>query len=540
MPTRVLVVEDNPRTLEIYKSALERKVMAAGSFGSPDGGTLVPLQVEGADTVAVALKKLRSHVFDLLVVDLKIPGLSGEEMGGLGVVTESLTLDPLRPVIVITGYGSIALARQTLREGIFDFIEKSDKSVEMLVDATRKAITHRDEKVLRAGNPFAAMTGVEPTVFGGRSRELEFLEQRLDRCLKAKYCEHFLVLGNWGIGKSTLLREFKKLQQSRGNLACIVPLEPHQAGTRLADVSRSIVEGILRDLPFPVDRFKRLVKYFDSAGVTVLGTGLQFSRDTTDRHLSPQAFLHDSLLHLWHDLHPKTQSLLILLDDVDNFLPVPEILQTIQTTLLMSSIREAKILVGLALAQENWLTLTSARLHHPLARFFLPRVQLGPLTEDEVKTTIVKSLLETGVSFSPDILSNVYQVTDGHPFEMQILCHHLFNNQLSRRVGIDVWDKALGAAIDDLGAAVFDRWFHEASAEEAKILSVIASVQGPVSAKEVNEAAKAKKIRVSSPSIAKYLQRLSEKRIILRTSRGLYAIPDRMFRAYIASRVQAE
>jgi hypothetical protein len=317
-------------------------------------------------------------------------------------------------------------------------------------------------------------------------------------------------------------------------------LEPHQPGTRLADVSRSVVEGILRDLPFPVDRFKRLVKYFDSAGVTVLGTGLQFSRDTTDRHLSPQAFLHDSLLHLWHDLNCKTQSLLILLDDVDNFLPVPEILQTLQTTLLMTSIREAKILVGLALAQESWLTLTSTRLHHPLARFFLPRVELGPLTESEVRTTIVKSLSETGVSFSPDILSNVYQVTDGHPFEMQILCHHLFNNQLSRRVGIDVWDKALEAAINDLGAAVFDRWFHEASAEEAKVLTLIAAARGPVSAKDVKEAAEAKKVRISPPSITKYLQRLSEKQVITKTGRGMYAIPDRMFRAYIASRHQTE
>lgn len=540
MPIRVLVIEDNRRTLEIYKQALTRKVMAVGHLGTAGADAPVPLEVEEADTVSLALKKLRSQLFDLLVVDLKIPGLDGEEMGGLQIITESLTLDPLRPVIVITGYGSIELARQTLKEGIFDFIEKSDKAVEMLIESAKKAIAYRDQKILRSGNPFTAMTGVEPTVFGGRSRELEFLEQRLDRCLKAKHCEHFLVLGNWGIGKSTLLREFKKLQQSRGNYACIVHLEPHQPGARLTDVSRSVVEGILRDLPFPVERFKRLIKYFDSAGISVLGTGLQFSRDTADKHLSPQAFLHDSLLHLWHDLSSKTQSLLILLDDVDNLLSVPEILQTIQTTLLMSSIREAKILVGLALAQESWLTLTSTKLHHPLARFFLSRVELGPLSELEVRTTIVNSLSETGVSFSPDVLSNVYQVTTGHPFEMQILCHHLFNNQLSRRVGLDVWDKALQAAINDLGAAVFDHWFHEASAEEAKVLLLIATVPGPVSARDVKQAASAKKVRISTPSITKYLQRLSDKQIISKTARGTYAIQDQMFRAYIASRFQSE
>ena len=100
--------------------------------------------------------------------------------------------------------------------------------------------------------------------------------------------------------------------------------------------------------------------------------------------------------------------------------------------------------------------------------------------------------------------------------------------------------KAPEGAINDLGAAVFDRWFHEASAEEAKVLSVIAAVRGPVSAKEVKEGAELKKIRISSPGITKYLQRLSDKRIISKTARGMYAIEDRMFRAYIASRVQTD
>ena len=51
------------------------------------------------------------------------------------------------------------------------------------------------------------MTGVEPTVFGGRTQELEFLEQRLDRALYTEFCGYFLVLGDWGIGKSTLLKD---------------------------------------------------------------------------------------------------------------------------------------------------------------------------------------------------------------------------------------------------------------------------------------------------------------------------------------------
>jgi predicted ATP-dependent serine protease len=55
------------------------------------------------------------------------------------------------------------------------------------------------------------MTGIEPSVFGGRIQELEFIEQKLERVAQKGICEHFLVLGDWGIGKSSLLMEYKKI-----------------------------------------------------------------------------------------------------------------------------------------------------------------------------------------------------------------------------------------------------------------------------------------------------------------------------------------
>jgi CheY-like chemotaxis protein len=470
-----------------------------------------------------------------VVVDLRIPGVSGEEMGGLTIIAESLKSDPLRPVIVITGFGSVELARQTLKEGIFDFIEKSERAVGVLVESVQKAVDYRNEKIVRAGNPFTPMTGVDPCVFGGRTKELEFLEQRLNRALQTKYCEHFLVLGCWGIGKSTLLREFKKIFQSRGHLACVVPLEPLQSDTSLIGAARSIVEGILRDLPYPIDRFKKLTELFGSIGINILGTGLQFSRYTAKKDLSAQAFLHDALSSLWKDLEDKTGAILILLDDLDNFAAVPEIVRTLQQTLSMDSIRKTKILVGLASPTSSWMTLTAMERHHPLTRFFLPRVELGPLSEGELQETIIKSLAGTGVSFSSLVLAKVFEYTKGHPFEMQVLCHHLFSHQLSRKVEVDVWDKALQAALHDIGVAMFYHWIRQASVEEAKVLRLVADAEGSVSSKEIQGRAKSENVKISLANITKYLQRLAEKQIIQRTERGLYTVEDRMFRAFIRS-----
>jgi len=534
MTTRILLVDDDLDTLRTYKKALFRSMKPQKVEAlSTNRVTEIEIVVEEADTVSLALKKLRSQPFEILVVDLKIPGLSGEEWGGLELISESIRLDPLRPIIVITGYGTVELARKTLIQGVFDFIEKSATAVDDLINAVQRSIDHFDEKIKRAGNPFTPMSSIEPTVFGGRTQELEFFEQKFHRALHSRFCEHFLVIGDWGIGKSTLLKEYKKICQSRGHLASILPLEPLQSGTRLSEAARSIVEGILRDLPYPVDQFKKVATFFESVGISVLGTGLQLKRDTSKKELSSQAFLHDALLNLWKDLEDKTGVFVVLLDDLDNFIAAPEIIMTLKQTLSMGSIMKTKILVGITSTPINWQEFTSIKKHHPISRYFLSRVELPPFSKKELEETVFKSLAETGVSFSTEVVNRIFEYTEGHPFEMQVLCYHLFNNQLSRRVEVEVWDKAMQSALNDMGIATFNNWFSQASSEETKVLRILAKVEAPVSLKDIHEMAETGKVRVSSKNIAKYLQRLVEKRLINKTGRGLYFIPDRMFRTYI-------
>jgi FixJ family two-component response regulator len=79
----------------------------------------------------------------------------------LELISESISLDALRPVIAVTGYGTIELARRTLTQGVFDFIEKSETAIKDLIKAVQRAIDSHDEKMLRSGNPFTPMTGVE-------------------------------------------------------------------------------------------------------------------------------------------------------------------------------------------------------------------------------------------------------------------------------------------------------------------------------------------------------------------------------------------
>jgi CheY-like chemotaxis protein len=527
MALRILVADDNRDALSTYVKVIQSQVKS-----------LSRIEVEQADTVAQAIGILRTRQIDLLVVDLKMPGSSRERMGGLEIISASRIANPSGPVIVITGYGTVELARKTLTQGAIDFIEKSATAAKDLAKAVQSAIENLHEKLARSGNPFTPMTGIEPTVFGGRRRELEFFEKKLTSALRTNFCEHFLVLGNWGIGKSTLLKEYKKICQSRGHIATIVPLEALQPGTSVSSAALSIVLAIMRNLPLPINRLKKATQFLQSIGFNVLGFGISLSRDTSRGEVSPQALLHDSLLRVWQDLEGETEVLVILLDDLDNFAVVPEIVTTLKQTLASDSMMKTKILLGMASSSPNWLRLTSSQRHHPLSRYFLSRVELSTLSKAELRDTIIGSLGATGVSFNREVIEKVFEYTSGHPFEMQVLCHQLFDSQISRRVEMDVWEKALQAAISEMGVAVFDQWYGQASGEERKVLRILAGTAAPKPVGEIREMCRLAKLGIVSRNVPKYLQRLAEKEIVSKVSRGLYTVPDPMFRAYIRSQAE--
>lgn len=54
-----------------------------------------------AEDGCVALKRLKSSHFDLMITDLGMPGMSGLELAGQAVV-----IDPAIQIIIVTGYGA--------------------------------------------------------------------------------------------------------------------------------------------------------------------------------------------------------------------------------------------------------------------------------------------------------------------------------------------------------------------------------------------------------------------------------------------------
>jgi DNA-binding NtrC family response regulator len=100
---RVLVVED-----EAYVRDSLLELLRARGF-----------EVVGASGVADAQRQLERSPVDVVLTDLKMPGLTG-----LDLVNRMQTSSPGVPVIVLTGHGSVASAVECLRAGAADFILK--------------------------------------------------------------------------------------------------------------------------------------------------------------------------------------------------------------------------------------------------------------------------------------------------------------------------------------------------------------------------------------------------------------------------------
>ena len=82
-------------------------------------------QVTPTSSPRKALELLAADRFDAVVTDLRMP-----DVDGLALLTASRQSDPYRPVIVMTGYGAIETAIESIRRGAFHYLTKPFKNEE--------------------------------------------------------------------------------------------------------------------------------------------------------------------------------------------------------------------------------------------------------------------------------------------------------------------------------------------------------------------------------------------------------------------------
>ena len=105
MTTDILIVDDEPDIRDLIAGVLEDE----------------NYQARSAATAEKALEEVRMRAPGLVILDV---WLQGSDMDGLSLLKYLKSIDPLLPVIVISGHGNIETAVAAIRRGAYDFIEK--------------------------------------------------------------------------------------------------------------------------------------------------------------------------------------------------------------------------------------------------------------------------------------------------------------------------------------------------------------------------------------------------------------------------------
>jgi DNA-binding NarL/FixJ family response regulator len=126
MSSTILFVDDDPDILEIYAAWLR------------NSGYRVLTASNGAEAITVA----KSTPIDLVVADLRMPGLSG-----LHLLTILREIAPATEIIILSGQGTMDDAIEALREGrAFDFLRKPLEDLGRLNLTIEKALNRREQQ----------------------------------------------------------------------------------------------------------------------------------------------------------------------------------------------------------------------------------------------------------------------------------------------------------------------------------------------------------------------------------------------------------
>jgi len=163
------------------------------------------LTVYTAVSGELALEVVRQHPIELILTDLMLPGMSGQDL-----LKAARAIRPNVDVVVMTAYGTVEVAVSAMREGAYDFIQKPFKSA-LVIRTVERAL---ERQALRAENVMLkrelaeiGRTRARPIV-GGSPAMVDMMEMVQQA---APSTATVLIRGESGTGKELIARAVHEL-----------------------------------------------------------------------------------------------------------------------------------------------------------------------------------------------------------------------------------------------------------------------------------------------------------------------------------------
>lgn len=256
-PFRLLVVDDD-RAFRLSTTALLKA----------DG-----YEVEGAENGREAAEVLRKSTYDLVLLDVRMPGIDGLQL------IEALRLwGHATPILMISGHGTVDLAVKALHLGADDFLTKP---VEPSVLSARVA-------ALLERRPMPGSDEHNPAGLVGRSDVMASVVQRIRQV--APTDTTVLVLGETGVGKELVARAVHQMSARAPRKMIAINCGALAEGlleSELFGHVRGAFTGALRDRAGVFEAAENSTLFLDEIGEMSLNVQQRLLRALQEREVTP-------------------------------------------------------------------------------------------------------------------------------------------------------------------------------------------------------------------------------------------------------------
>jgi hypothetical protein len=333
----------------------------------------------------------------------------------------------------------------------------------------------------------------------------------------------FAILGDWGIGKSSLLLKFAAVCSEPA--FAILPV-PFSASSDIHDYMR-LAESLLDKfgdallaLPNLQARLRAELRNWKLKRLNFGAIGLE--RQSSRLFLSTgSSLLRYTLKEAWdHFFRPaQLNGAIFFVDDLQNITGIgkSELALTIRDQFQSLGVEGMNYSICFS-AKSDYFAETKA-LAEPAVRFYT-KVYLEPFTVAET-TEYTHSVFATSPDTTPIIAAWLHEKTLGHPYFLAFVCKHLSaaENQIQPRQLEAIWP----AIFDQLGREKFRSDISQLSAQDRALVREFASLgESEIPAHHLTG-----KIH------RQYLARLLEKGLLVRTGRGRYKLYHPLFREFL-------
>lgn len=393
-------------------------------------------------------------------------------------------------------------------------------------------------------NPFKPNSIVSPGMFAGRIEEIEAVEQCLFQARHSNP-QHFLILGERGIGKSSLL--FYVELVAKGDIPAdevsfsylTISLDLGGAQTQL-DIIQAIGRQ-LRSVLRQSDKAKELARDVWSWLTNWEVLGVRFHKDLGIS--DPQDYfseLVDRIEDLSTQISTEYDGILVLIDEADRPPEDADLGEFLKNFTERLSKRNCKnVLFGLAGLP---LVLSKLRASHESSPRLFETLQLEPLELEERKRVINAGITEANsintdeIKITNDALDMISNLSEGYPHFVQQFSYSAFSEDQDNV--IDSEDVRRGAfkengALAQLGQKYFNEMYHtKISSDDYRRVLDTMSLHGDkwMSRRDIIRESGLEESKVNNA-----LMSLKNKNIILvdESRRGFYRLPTKSFAVWI-------